>query len=306
MNLPLKLGLLSCALLLSWGSLSSFATPLPREQQYLALVGAQPSASSQFLQDLSEIWRMPGVSDGSTLQPVTVPTGKERLERMRNRRGHLAILSGEDAHLLLPKAPQLRVVTVLWPNVLHLIGRSQKVAALPAASSQTLRAPLGAFEVVRAWDAQSPRPMLQETTWFQPNQTLTALEDFREDVFLFWGGYPLRELRKLLQFPEFQLLSAEPNLQRAWREQLPWTRTLTLPPNTYPQTPELELLAAFPVLVAHETVPDALVRSLIREIFDHAQSSNPRAMFRNMSPQHNALFRRDLPYHPAARRAFRF
>ena len=68
---------------------------------------------------------MPGVSFGSDLQPVPVMDGATRLERMRDQRGHLAIINGQEAWQLLPDHPQVKVVSVLWPNVLYLISRLQ-------------------------------------------------------------------------------------------------------------------------------------------------------------------------------------
>ena len=90
------------------------------------------------------------------------------------------------------------------------------------------------------------------------------------------------------------------------QQQLPWTRSYTLPAETYAGQPALQLLAEFPVLVVHETVPDSLVNNLLSSLFGHAESSNPRFFFRNLSPQHNLLFQQKLPYHSVARSFYRF
>ena len=76
----------------------------------------------------------------------------------------------------------MKVVSVLWPNVLS----DQPLAPpqiVPLTAARTVRAPLQALEVVRAWDEQSPVSLLQETNWFRQEETIQALEGFKEDVF---------------------------------------------------------------------------------------------------------------------------
>jgi hypothetical protein len=239
--------------LLVWAATPALAQVSLKTKQYLLLSGPENTASHQFAEDLAEIWSMPGVSFGSDLQPVSVVDGATRLERMRDQRGHLAIINGQEAWQLLPD-----------------------------------------------------HPLLQETNWFHQEETIQALEGFKEDVFLSWGSYPLQEIRALLNFPGYYLTEAQDTLQKVWTQQLPWTRSYTLPAETYAGQPALQLLAEFPVLVVHETVSDSLVNNLLRSLFGHAESSNPRFLFRNLSPQHNLLFQQKLPYHPVARRFYRF
>ena len=171
---------------------------------------------------------MPGVSFGSDLQPVSVVDGATRLKQMRDQRGHLAIINGQEAWQLLPDHPQVRVMSVLWPNVLYLISRLQPPQIVPLTAARTVRAPLQALEVVRAWDEQSPVSLLQETNWFRQEETIQALEGFKEDIFLSWGSYPLQEIRALLNFPGYYLTEAQDTLQKVWIRQLPWTRSYTL------------------------------------------------------------------------------
>ena len=297
---------LGILMLLVWAATPVLAQVSLKTKQYLLLSGPENTASQQFAEDLAEIWSMPGVSFGSDLQPVSVMDGVARLEQMRDQRGHLAIINGQEAWQLLLEYPQLKVVSVLWPNVLYLISRLQPPQIVPLTAARTVRAPLQALEVIRAWDEQSPVSLLQETNWFHQKETIQALEGFKEDVFLSWGSYPLQEIRALLNFPGYYLTEAQDTLQKVWTQQLPWTRSYTLPAETYAGQPALQLLAEFPVLVVHETVPDSLVNNLLRSLFGHAESSNPRFLFRNLSPQHNLLFQQKLPYHPVARRFYRF
>ena len=114
------------------------------------------------------------------------------MKQMRDQRGHLAIINGQEAWQLLPDHPQVKVVSVLWPNVLYLISRLQPPQIVPLTAARTVRAPLQALEVVRAWDEQSPVSLLQETNWFRQEETIQALEGFKEDVFLSWGSFPYR------------------------------------------------------------------------------------------------------------------
>lgn len=305
MSRSVWLGLVVWCCSLCFGN-SLSAQGLPRDPQYLLLCGPEESVSAQFAEDLSDLWRMPGVSSGSVLQPVPVANGLSRLQRIQERRGNLAILNGQEAWQLLSRYPQIKAITVLWPNILYLISRLQPPQVVPLTAARSLRSSLQALDVVRAWDEQSPGFLLPETHWFRQEATVQALEGFNEDLFLAWGGYPLAEVRELLRFPGYYLTEAEAALQDVWRQRLPWTRTHTLPANTYEKQPDLALLAEFPVLVGHESVPDQFVNDLLREIYDHTESSNPRFLFRHLSTQHNRLFQGDYAFHPAARRFFRF
>ena len=305
MNSPF-LRCLGILMLLVWIATPVLAQVSLKTKQYLLLSGPKNTASHQFADDMAEIWSMPGVSFGSDLQPVSAMDGATRLEQMRDQRGHLAIINGQEAWQLLPEYPQVKVVSVLWPNVLYLISRLQPPQIIPLTAARTVRAPLQALEVIRAWDDQSPVLLLQEANWFRQEETIETLEGFKEDVFLSWGSYPLQEIRALLNFPGYYLTEAQDTLQKVWIQQLPWTRSYTLPAETYAGQPALQLLAEFPVLVVHETVPDSLVNNLLRSLFGHAESSNPRFLFRNLSPQHNLLFQQKLPYHSVARSFYRF
>jgi len=110
---------LGILMLLVWAATTALAQVSLKTKQYLLLSGPENTASHQFAEDLAEIWSMPGVSFGSDLQPVSVMDGATRLERMRDQRGHLAIINGQEAWQLLPEHPQVKVVSVLWPNVLY-------------------------------------------------------------------------------------------------------------------------------------------------------------------------------------------
>jgi hypothetical protein len=293
-------------LFLIWTAMPALAQVSLKTRQYLLLSGPENTASFQFAHDLAEIWSMPGVSSGSDLQPIPFTDGAARLEQMRDQRGHLAIINGQEAWQLLPQHPQVKVVSTLWPNVLYLISRLQPPQIVPLTAVRSVRAPLQALEVIKAWDELSPVPLFQETNWFRHEETIQALEEFKEDIFLSWGSYPLQEIRALLNFPGYYLTEAQNTLQKIWTQQLPWTHSYTLPAETYAGQPALQLLAEFPVLVVHETVPDSLVDNLLRNLFGHAESSNPRFLFRHISPQHNLLFQKKLPYHSVARRFYRF
>ena len=162
-------------MLLVLTALPALAQVSLKTKQYLLLSGHENTASHQFANDLAEIWSMPGVSFGSDLQPVSAMDGATRLEQMRDQRGHLAIINGQEAWQLLPEYPQVKVVSVLWPNVLYLISRLQPPQIVPLTAARTVRAPLQALEVIRAWDDKSPVLLLQETNWFHQEETIEAL-----------------------------------------------------------------------------------------------------------------------------------
>ena len=92
---------------------------------------------------------------------------------------------------------------------------------VPLTAARTVRAPLQALEVIRAWDEQSPVLLLQETNWFRQEETIQALEGFKEDVFLSWGSYPLQEIRALLNFPGYYLTEAQDTCRKSGHSNFP-------------------------------------------------------------------------------------
>ena len=122
---------LGILMLLMWVATPALAQVSLKTKQYLLLSGPENTASHQFAEDLAEIWSMPGVSFGSDLQPVSVVDGATRLKQMRDQRGHLAIINGQEAWQLLSDHPQVKVVRVLWPNVLYLISPCSHLRSYP-------------------------------------------------------------------------------------------------------------------------------------------------------------------------------
>ncbi|MGK5092992.1 hypothetical protein WDW89_13365 [Deltaproteobacteria bacterium TL4] len=160
----IKIGYLS----LSWILIASYMTCTVEAAQTLTILSGNPGEGShEFAIELARLWQAPSLQTEGQLHVATEPNPRFRLEKLLARQANLAILNAQQAYTLLPDYPQLRVLTLLWPNLLYVLGRHAEIKHLEPAIHQTLRLHTNSFYFVQSWLKLAKQAKITPSiTWF--------------------------------------------------------------------------------------------------------------------------------------------
>jgi hypothetical protein len=216
----------------------------------------------------------------------------------------MAIIDAAIAHKELKKHPGLRVLTVLWQNWLYVMG-TVPGPLLSLESTQTLLVHDNSFYFTQVWKNLAPQTKIN---WFNPESIPNFSEGFSEEVLVFTGPAPLKEVNDWLeQFPGIRLLSLNQQLIQALRLKFSWLITQKLPANKYHyQTEELEGVAWYPVLVVRRDFSQEHAKTLLNLIFAQSKALNPNVLFQSLLRTNNIAFKKIYAYHAAAKKLLRF
>jgi len=289
---------------------------------YYSLLVDENSSSGSFATELSRLWHTSGLVKSSKIVINNVPSAKDRLERLVSRQGDLAVLDGASAYRYLKDYPQLRVISVLWPDVLHIISKTAYRPRLMDGDLVSMKIHENSLHFSEFWTSLNRLSKQTPTIWFRPtsswneepsainsqNNTAPFFTPFNEDILVSSSVYPLPEVAQLLeQNFSMQMIPLETALLTAYQNRFPWTRIHVLPAGTYSnQRRSLSLPASFPVLVVRNGAPRVLVTTTLRILFSQRKAMQPHILFKQIKPEHNLLFRQNFRYHYSARQRFRF
>lgn len=284
--------------------LCSSSVTLWGQQQNIILTGSQNTGSYIFANELARLWSSSETSRKIefVIHPEISPVS--RLTQLENNRVTMAIIDAAIAHKELKKHPGLRVLTVLWQNWLYVMG-TVPGPLLSLESTQTLLVHDNSFYFTQVWKNLAPQTKIN---WFNTESIPNFSEGFSEEVLVFTGPAPLKEVNDWLeQFPGIRLLSLNQQLIQALRLKFSWLITQKLPANKYHyQTEELEGVAWYPVLVVRRDFSQEHAKTLLNLIFAQSKALNPNVLFQSLLRTNNIAFKKIYAYHAAAKKMLRF
>ncbi|MBF0287934.1 MAG: hypothetical protein HQM14_08955 [SAR324 cluster bacterium] len=274
------------------------------------LVGDRHTGSYQFAQELSRLWDTPVFRTNNSLIPVTEKFVQTRIERLRLRQGDLAIIDPQNAHQLLPKNPEIAAVSVLWPNILYIIGLPSKTRPLGIQSTTPIHIHQNSDYFVATWSKllSLKNYNAAQFNWFTANEGQSILSKLNKDLLIVTAPYPIQELDLFFKKnPSYRLIPLSDELLASNRQHYPWIIDRSLPANVYPVVgaEPLRLLTSFPVLVSRTDAPKAFIQKLLEILFSQSSSIEPHTLFRFLDPQHNQLFEKNYPFHKISKKFFK-
>ena len=147
----------------------------------ILLTGIEGTGSYSFGKELVRLVLNKNIEE-LVLRPVEISS--DRLEKLRNRQGHFAIVDAETAFLKLKKNPYLPVISILWPNWLHIIKNNNFSS-------------LNKFLV-----HPSAKNLVKKLIIFNKNYDLTLYNndtplEFNEYAFIIKSPIPIYEINKM-------------------------------------------------------------------------------------------------------------
>ncbi|MBF0238612.1 MAG: hypothetical protein HQM12_12970 [SAR324 cluster bacterium] len=220
---------------------------------------------------------------------------EERIRKLLSKQGDWAVIEARQSSQVLNNKPRIKVVTVLWPNVLQIIGTNSGFQT--KADSQ-----LYIYDNAADW-SDSLKGQFSTLEW----KWLSSIKDpwpavTTSDFVVFSGPYPTTGITTFLNdHSKFQLLSLPSSLLKKTKAELKGSLVHTIPAKTYPRmTQSLEVPAVYHVLVTRGDTPNADVEQLLTQIFiNNGLMAHP--LFRLLDAKTNAEFKDFYSYHPAAR-----
>jgi TRAP-type uncharacterized transport system substrate-binding protein len=282
----------------------SFSVTLWGKPQHIILTGSQGTGSFIFTSELSRIWETSGTDRNQEIVSRPETSQVSRLRQLRNNRVTAAIIDAETAFEQLNKYPELRVLSVLWRNWLHVLG-TVPGQYLTLASTKTMLVHDNTMHFVRVWKNMSPDTKF---SWFNSDSIPDFSEGFTEEVLAVTAPAPLHEINSWLeQFPGIRLLSLDNQLIRASRSTFNWMAPKKIPANTYLyQSEPIESVAWHPVLVVRRDFPNPSATKLLQLIYAQSNSLNPHPLLENLRRADNIAFQKIYAFHPAAKSYFKF
>ncbi len=283
---------------LLWGNTGACA-------QTVLLSGYPGTGSHEFARELTRIMESSGVTKAESYVVRPVKYAGERLQQLRNRQGDLAIIDAETAHRRMSNGIRLRVLTVLWPNWLHLIVNTLEIPQASFPGVRIVLAHSNAVEAVRTWKSDTPEGRY---TWLDETPSAILENGFLQDALMIAAPVPVEELRGLLgRFQNLRLISPGDRFARLLRQDFPWWRLWKLPAGSYPgQVEEVQGVARFPVLVSRIDFDSRQAQLVLKRIYSQRMGLNPHVLFRNLDPEQNSIFQKSFHFHPQSRKFFRF
>lgn len=280
---------------------------------YSILVGAQGTGSYQFAMEFSRLWKVSKFQMPGFLFPIVVKNPENRIRRLRSRQGDFAIISPQQAHLSLTRYPEVSVITVLWPNALHVVTPQIEMTALGVDTHDSLSVHHNSTYFVNSW-SQLITPGYYDPDrfhWFTEENSLETLAGLDNRALLVTAPYPLKEIHHLLLQPAYKLIPLDDWLITFNRAQFPWLSDRPLPANIYPNTPQpVPTLTSFPVLITRVDTSLTLITQMLKILFPMASENQhgtfPHSLFRFLEPQNNFLFTNSYRFHMASKKRFKF
>ena len=277
---------------------------------YSILVGAQGTGSYQFAMEFSRLWKVSKFQMPGFLFPIVEKNTENRIRRLRSRQGDFAIISPQQAHLFLTRYPEISVITVLWPNALHVVTSQIETTALRVDTQDSFCIHHNSTYFVASWSQLSYYDS-NRIHWFTEENSLETLSSLENRVLLVTAPYPLKEIHHLLLQPAYKLIPLDDWLITFNRTQFPWLSNRPLPANIYPNTTQpVPTLTSFPVLITRVDTSLTLITQMLKILFPIASENHhgtfPHSLFRFLEPQNNFLFRNSYRFHMASKKRFKF
>ena len=278
---------------------------LPAFAQTVLLTDHLGSGSYEFGQEMK---RLGLASRGNQIDALTIRPIKEsseRLDMLKNRQAGLAILDAKSSYLNLGKDLRLRVVTVLWPNFLHVIVNRMTLTQPSILNARTLLVHPNAIQAARVWTSMIPDGQL--IWWDQQHHGLQNQGMLHDGMFMS-APTPLKEIHEILRkFSTLSLASLEPSFVLKMRQNFPWWKKWKLGKGFYPgQSQTLEGLVSFSVLVARVDFPPDQTEQWLKMLYQQKEKLNPHILFRNLDAKHNSLFKNTFYFHSKSHSFFGF
>jgi hypothetical protein len=269
---------------------------LPVFAQNVLLTDHLGSGSYEFGQEMKRLYLASRENqiDSLTIRPIK--ESSERLVMLENRQAGLAILDAKSAHLYLGKNSRFRVVTVLWPNFLHVIVNRVTSAQPSILNAQTLLAHPNAIRAAQVWTSMVTEGQL---TWWDQQHYGLQDQGMLHDGMLVSAPVPLKEIQEILKsFSTLSLASLEPAFVLRMRQNSPWWKKWKLGKGFYPgQSQTLDGLVSFSVLVARVDFHPDQTEQWLKTLFQQREKLNPHILFRNLDVKHNSLFKDKFYFH---------
>ncbi|MBF0279648.1 MAG: hypothetical protein HQM13_17750 [SAR324 cluster bacterium] len=220
----------------------------------------------------------------------------------------MAILDAKSAHQLLPKYPEIAVISILWPNVLFVISHQLDIEKIQISTPKTIHIHENSDYFVTTWSkllsSQNYKP--DQFHWFHSEESQEILLNLKEGFFLMTAPYLLKELRQLLNTDtSYRLIPIDEMLLSGNQQHYPWLVTSFLPDNLYPSTPQpLPMLTSYPVLVARADTDSYFIEKVLTVLFSQRDLIQPHVLFRFLDPQKNQLFK-NYPFHRVSKQSFK-
>ena len=276
---------------------------LSGKPQNIILTGTQETGSYMFVKELARIWEASVKDRKVEIVPSPETSPVIRLRQLENNRVTAAIIDAETAYLELNKFPGLRVLSVLWPNWLIVLG-TVPGPYLTLSGTKTMLVHENSLYFARAWNNLVPETKF---SWFNNNSLPEFSEGFTEEILAFTAPVPLKEINTWLeQFPGIKLLSLEGRLVKTLRSTFNWLAPKKIPANIFMyQTEPLESVVWHPVLVVREDFPISKATKLLQLIYAQRNSLIPHPLFDNLRRTDNLPYQKIYAFHPAAKSMFK-
>lgn len=269
------------------------------------LAGERETGTYKFAEDLARLWNWPAFGMQYDLTPMAEPSPQSRVERLRSRQGDFAILDAESAYRYLSKQSEVRVISVLWPNVLHVISRTQEIDRLQVETDNSILLHENSAYLVEAWGSLVSLTNFQpeQFHWYAGERSSELLSSSEHDIMVLTAPFPLPQVQTLLQ-AEARMLPLDPLLSQTLQKKHPWLRNQAFPKNVYNGVSNsMRFLMKFPVLVTRADLDDALVQASLTLLFTQTSAVQPHPLFRFLDKTNNRLFKEAYLYHRAAKKS---
>lgn len=282
--------------------------PCQTTAQMSIWAGDAGEGSHEFAKEFTRLWKMPGISKGGTFVVKSAPSIR-RLEGLLNRRGELAVLDAKTAYEQLSQYPQLGVISVLWPNVLHIISKIEPRSGLTIKTHKNLRLHRNSSYFAALWRETLNRKGITDgqLTWFGRSPNPESLAE-NQDAMILTAPYPVHELEVLFQNnPDYKLISLGKNLRDQLQKEHTWLVSHELPSGIYyKKKRSLKTVASHPVLISRNDLSSSLAREVLKLLFEQSSSVNVHVLFQNLTIKNNLPFRKKFNFHPESKKYFRF
>ncbi len=274
------------------------------------LVGESYTGSYQFAKELSRLWDMPIFKMNNSLIPITEKFAQNRIERLRLRQGTLAILDSQSAYQRLSESPEVVVVSILWPNILYIIGSQTKTKLLDIHNTTPIHIHHNSDYFVATWSKLLPLENYNSSQfkWFTANDSQTILSKLGTDILIATAPYPIQAFDQFFKTnPGYHFIPLSEKLLSSNRQHYPWIIDRPLPANIYPSmdSAPLRLLTSFPVLIVRADASKAFIEKLLKILFSQRDSIEPHGLFRFLDPQNNQLFEKNYNFHRTSKKFFK-
>ena len=272
---------------------------LSGKPQNIILTGTKETGTYIFVKELARIWSASVKDRKVEFVPSPETSPITRLRQLENNRVTGAIIDAETAYMELNKFRGLRILSVLWSNWLIVLG-SAPGPYLSLSGSKTMLVHENSLYFARAWNTIVPDTNF---SWFNANNLPEFSEGFTEEILVFTGPAPIKEINYWLeQFPGIKMLSLEGRLVRTLRSTFNWLTPKKIPANIFLyQTNPLQSVVWHPVMVVRKDFPISKATKLLQLIYAQKNSLVPHPLFDNLRLKDNRPYQKVFAFHPAAK-----